>query len=159
MPDLDLSKGIDLSALTASKPALPEGATTCTIDGGCNFVVMGEAHTSKDDCLKTALPYVEMYMQCEEAAIQVVEQYKRLEAHAQRISQANANLYQANQQLLADVDKYAADLRRLRKENPEEQKNALLEAAGNLVAAVKPAADPVAQAAKDNAARLLGGGQ
>lgn len=156
MPDLDLSRGIDLSALATPK-ALPEGATECTVDGGCNFTVVGEAHTSKDDCLKTALPYVEMYMQVEEASIQVIEEYKRLEAHTQRISQANANLYQANQALLADVEKYAADLRRLRKDNPEEQKNALLEAAGNLVSAVKPAADPVAQAAKDNAARLLGG--
>ena len=158
MPDLDLSQGIDLSALAQpAQPALPEGATECTIEGGCNFVVKGEPHTSKDDCLRTALPYVEMYMQCEEAAIQLVQQYKTLEAHAGRLSQANANLYTANQNLLADVDKYAADLRRLRKDNPEEQKNALLEAAGNLVAAVKPAADPVAQAAKDNAARLLGG--
>lgn len=157
MPDLDLSKGIDLSAL--SKPAIPEGASECTVEGGCNFVVKGAPHSSKDDCLQTTLPYVEMYLQCEEAAVQVVQQYKALEAHAQRLSQANANLYQANQNLLADVDKYAADLRRLRKDNPVEQKNALLEAAGNLVAAVKPAADPVAQAAKNSAANLLGGGQ
>jgi hypothetical protein len=155
MTDLDLSKGIDLSALTA-KPAQPPGTVRCEVEGGCNFLVQGTvAHASKDDCLATALPYVAMYMECEEAAIQIVEQYKRLEAHATRLSQANANLYEANKNLLADVDKYAADLRRLRKDNPEEQKSALLEAAGNLVSAVKPAADPVAQAAKDSAAKLL----
>lgn len=158
MPELDLSKGIDLSALS-STPAQPPGTVRCEVDGGCNFLVQGTvAHASKDDCLKTALPYVQMYMECEEAAIQVVEQYKRLEAHAGRLQQANANLYEANKNLLADVEKYAADLRRLRKENPEEQKNALLEAAGNLVAATKAKADPVAEAAKDNAAKFLGGG-
>lgn len=157
MPELDLSKGIDLSAL--SKPAQPPGTVRCEVDGGCNFLVQGDvAHQSKDDCLKTALPYVQMYMECEEAAIQVVEQYKRLEAHAARLQQANANLYQANQNLLADVEKYAADLRRLRKDNPEEQKSALLEAAGNLVAATKAKSDPVADAARNKAADLLGGG-
>jgi hypothetical protein len=160
MPDLDLSKGIDLSALTA-KRNLPEGATECTIDGGCNFVVVGEPHTSKDDCLKTALPYVEMYMQVEEASIQVIEEYKKVEAYAIQLKRQNSSLIAANQNLLADVEKYAADLRRLRKDNPEEQKSALLEAAGNLVKAVQPVekSDPVADAARNSAAAFLGSGK
>lgn len=158
MPELDLSKGIDLSAL-ATPQQQPPGTVRCEVDGGCNFLVQGTvAHATVEDCLKTALPYVEMYQQCEEAAIQIVEQYRRLEQHAQRIAQSNASLYQANQNLLADVERYAADLRRLRKDNPEEQRSALLEAAGNLVAAVKPAADPVAQAAKNNAEGFLNPG-
>lgn len=157
MPELDLSKGIDLSALT-TPPANPPGTSKCEVDGGCNFLIKSDtAHASKEDCLKTALPYVDMYLECEEAAVQLVQQYKALEAHSARLQQANANLYQANQNLLADVERYAADLRRLRKDNPEEQKSALLAAAGDLVAAVKPLNDPVAQAVQSDAARLLGG--
>lgn len=155
MPELDLSKGIDLSALTTPQ-ADPPGTSRCEVDGGCNFLVAGDkAHESKDDCLATAIPYVTMYMECEEAAMQIVERYKALEAHAARLQQGNANLYKANQNLLADVERYAADLRRLRKDNPEEQKNALLAAAGDLVAATKAKSDPVADAARSNAEALL----
>lgn len=155
MPELDLSKGFDLSAL--STPAAdPPGTSRCEVDGGCNFLVQGDhAHEDKDDCLKTALPYVQLYMETEEAAIQMVTEYKKLEAYAVQLKRQNTSLLNANQQLLADVDKYAADLRRLRKDNPEEQKNALLEAAGDLVKAVKPA-DKVEAAVASKGEQLLG---
>lgn len=67
---------VDLSDL--GKPALPEGATRCELEGGCNLVVKGGQHETLTNCVDTVYPYVQRYLEFEAAAGEIIQQNKDL---------------------------------------------------------------------------------
>lgn len=136
---LNLNDGIDLSQLSRPRTT-STGAHQCTVAGGCDFLLAAtlDPHNTVQDCLALAKDYVSMYYEAETAMVTLQSAQQQLADLFEQLRIANRALITANTSLAEEKDRLAGELRALRKKNPEDAKAALMEAAGNLVAAVKP---------------------
>jgi len=136
---IDPSQAYDLSRLQAQPPEDPaqtrqraeETPTyTCTVENGCGFTCRGtHPHETLDHCLATALPYVAMYLEVEEASYQLVELVKQLQ-------QERGILLDANSRLALEKNRLTAELREARRGTPAAEKSVLAGAA-DLAASMK----------------------
>jgi hypothetical protein len=132
----DPKQAIDLSSLSKpNKPNLPPGTFTCTV--GCGLTVRGtKPHETVEDCLQTALPYVDMYLEIENVTkTQMVPAMQQLERQ-------RAALLDANERLRRDNEVLKRDLREARRGTPEAARS-VLEGAADLAASMKEAVQPV----------------
>ena len=132
---IDLSGLKTTTTITQNAPPvptmnIPDGAFACTVEGGCNLVVMGDGkHESVSDCLETTYPYVERFMETRAAAVEVAEEYHHAVAQYRQV-------LAANQRLAEDNERLKAELRAARKGTEAGEKSVLL-GAEDLAASMK----------------------
>lgn len=102
-----LGGAVDLSELSKPKEDLPEGATRCIVEDGCNLAVLGGPHESMKDCLDTIFPYVERFMQLQVGAQDIVDENAQLR-------KVNNSVLKSNVMLVDKLEEQAAELRSVR---------------------------------------------
>lgn len=114
-----LGGAIDLSSLAKpvqQEPALPEGMYICSVPNGCSLVMRiredGVMHQTQTDCIRTALPYVEGYLEYE-------EQFLALVPAVQKLKDQNTSFLTANTRLADDLDKAKGEIARLKRVQSE----------------------------------------
>lgn len=106
MSPATLLGAVDLS--TPTQPALPEGASQCAIDEGCNLVVRGGEHQGMKDCLDTIYPYVQRYLELEAAAAEVIQDNRDLVRQQKSLLASNVMLVEKIEDLQRDLAKKPA---------------------------------------------------